>query len=164
MPVYSQYTPQILVNWLKIDYYDKLMDSNWPLDKILRILSIGVTRLVDGEGFNPFFEAYHQLIFASQTHFPIQKKECNRMSLHQSCGVWVDKKRRYGNDERERVLPVIFHTRLLKIIIGYYHMDRESRSIFSRRLHHPAESINRQNIMSEVGVTSPKFEQLVRVL
>ena len=45
VPIYSVYVPKIQTNWISLSYYEKLMSSHWPLDKILRILSMGVLRL-----------------------------------------------------------------------------------------------------------------------
>ena len=142
------------------------MYSNWPLDKMLRILSLGALRLAlqeeDNIGFNPYYEGFNQLILASQLYFPVQEKECSKMILHKICNVWVNKHRRIGNEDRERLLPVVFDDQLLKRGIGYFHMSREARSVFHRRLHHPAESIKRQNLMSEIGITAPNYGKAVR--
>ena len=136
MPIYTQYSPQVLVNWVKESYYEQIMTSGWPLDKILRLLAMGVTRLAQekrSEGFNPYFEGLNHLMSASQSYFPIQQSECKKisMSLHQVNEIWVNKMRRYNTEEKVRVLPVIFDTRLLKIVICFLHMNRETRSIFS---------------------------------
>ena len=158
MPVYSTYVPRVQTCWIGQEYNERLMSSSWPLDKVLRILSMGALRLAlqekDNSGFNPYYEGFNQLILASQFYFPLQKKECPKMNLHKVCNVWVNKHRRIGNEDRERLLPVVFDDRLLKLAIGFFHMSREARSVFCRQWHHPTESIKRQTIMSEIGVAA----------
>ena len=82
VPIYSIYLPQIKTNWISAKYYEKLMCSNWPLDKILRILVMVVLRLSahgkDSKGFNPYYESFNQLVLSSQCHFPVQKKNATR--------------------------------------------------------------------------------------
>ena len=77
VPIYSTYTPRVQTCWIGQKYYERLMSSSWPLDNILRIMSMRALRLAlqekDNRGFNPYYGGFKQLILASQLYFPVQE-------------------------------------------------------------------------------------------
>ena len=109
-------------------------------------------------------EGFNQLILPSQYYFPISEVACRKssMNIYKLNGVWVSKMRRLNTEDRERLSPIVVDTRLLEKIFEYLHTSHENRSIYIRRLHHPLESVVRQNVKCEVGVATPQFQQLAR--
>ena len=77
--MYAHYSP--FSSEIKIDkeFYNKLMDSNFTFDKILRLLSLGVILLAKNGKvyrFDPYKEGFHQLVLASQSYIPVSKEDC----------------------------------------------------------------------------------------
>ena len=82
IPLHTYYVPIISEIWIKRNYYEKLCTSNYSFDKIIRLLSMVVLRLAGHNdknhniGFDPYREAFNQLVIACQYYCPISESDC----------------------------------------------------------------------------------------
>ena len=114
VPMYSWYKPLITEQIVKKDFYEKMMsDESINIYKLVRLLSWGIIKMTpevkEEEVFIPVYEAFHQVVLASQAISVIDEKDCakRKMNVIKAHGVVLNSLRKTGSDESGRLLPII---------------------------------------------------------
>ena len=154
------------------EYYENKMDDEGvDIYKMVRILSWGIMKMTpklkEGEDFIPTYEAFHQIVIASQSIYPVNEKECVRrqMNIVKAYDVVLNSLRTTGSEENGRLMPIIEDERFQKKIIQYHHKNSVCKSVFGKRIHNSAELVMRKNYSSEFGISACGFkDQIIRCL
>ena len=157
IPIYMAYEPVISEKIITQEYYEKLMNGEFSITKIIRIISYAclkkLPKLKKDQTFVPLRESFIQIILASQSFYPIDEGECKRaqMTIFKIKNVWVNKLRRFGDEKEPRVFPIVNDERLINKLMYGLHRNEGAMHNFMSRLHNSVEAVLRLIFLMNIG-------------